>query len=297
MSIIIVNWNTKHLLQKCLCSIQRNTSGISYEIIVSDNASKDGSQEMVSKEFPEVKLIKNDSNLGFAKANNIGIREAKGVYILLLNSDTEVQGDVLRRSIEFFNTDDEKTGILGCKLRNPDGTLQPSCFNFVTISRIFTVKVSRALDIESFMPNRLLLAYNNWQHDHERKVDYVKGAFMMIRSKLIDEVGLLDEDYFMYGEEADFCYRANISGWVTKFVPLESVIHYGGGSAKNKPSIKTKKERFISRYHFFNKNYGKIYANIHKWISLSLNYISKFTIKKYSKDEIDYLIKSISNAS
>ncbi len=231
VSIIIVNYNTCNLLRECLSSILQHTHGLDFEIIVIDNASNDGSREMLEKEFPQVVRIYNPRNIGFAAANNQGIKRATGNYILLLNSDTRIIGDAIRATYDFMEKH-PRVGIAGCKLLHADGSLQPSCRSFPSVWNIFVESFFLYL---LFRNTKLFGRYYMSYFDHQSvcEVEVVMGAFMFIRRTTFDTVGLFDEDYFLYSEETDFCYRAHRAGIKTFFYPHAAIIHLEGGSASD----------------------------------------------------------------
>lgn len=231
ISIISVNYNTCQLLQTCLASVYKETKDILFETIVVDNASTDGSREMLAKEFPQVRTILNDSNKGFAAANNQGIKSASGRYILLLNSDTKIIDGSLQKTVAFMDSN-MNASIVGCTLLNADGSLQPSCMGFPSVWNLFSESFFLYI---IFRKTKLFGSYymTFFDYDVTRKVDVVKGAFMMIRKEVFLKTGLLDESYFMYTEETDFCYRARQHGFDTFFFPSAQVVHYGGGSVES----------------------------------------------------------------
>ena len=254
VSILIVNYNTRELLRECLASIISETTGIEYEIIVVDNDSKDGSREMLEGEFPGARSIRNSDNKGFAAANNQGMKHARGRYILLLNSDTKVLDGAIRKTLKFMETHPEPS-IVGCKLLNADGSLQPSCMSFPTVWNLFSESFFL---YRIFGRTRLFGKYHMTHFDHDAvcPVDVVKGAFMMIRREVFENIGLFDESYFMYTEETDFCFRAKAAGYQTLFYPSASIIHYGGGSVE---SIERLFEQFHStQVYFIRKNFHGI---------------------------------------
>ncbi len=255
VSIIIVNWNTKDFLRDCLKSIYENTKNLDYEIFVVDNASGDGSAKMVEEEFPKVKSIKNKENVGFAKANNQVIKESKGKYILLLNPDTIVSTHAIKKMVEFME-DHPDVGVLGPKLLNPDSTLQPSCRSFPTLLTAF---FEETLLNRLFPKNRIIGKYKMgyWKHSDIREVDQPMGSALMVRREAVDEVGLLDEQFYMYYEEVDWCYRIKKRGWKICFIPQAQIIHHGG-AATNKNKSKSLVETYRSMYKFFRKHYGRL---------------------------------------
>lgn len=230
VSVIIVNWNTRDILRDCLASVFEQTAGIGYEVIVIDNASSDGSAEMVKREFPQVVLIKNDQNRGFAAANNQGIKIAKGRYVLLLNSDTIVLDGAIQKTLAFADQHPD-AAVVGCKVLNPDETLQPTCFMFPSILNLI---LSSTYLYKLFPQNRFFGRERMtwWDRGDVRQVDVVTGCFMLVRKEAIDQVGRMDEDYFMYGEETDWCWRFKKAGWKNLFFPDAKIIHLGGQSSK-----------------------------------------------------------------
>ena len=231
LSIIIVNYNVKDFLENALISIKKAIADIKAEIFVVDNASEDGSVEMVRQKFPDVKLIVNDKNLGFARANNQALKLAKGKYILLINPDTIVQEDTFKVLISFLESHPE-CGMVGCKILNPDGTLQLACRrSFPTPWVAFT----KMAGLSALFPKSKIFARYNLTYldpDEITEVDAVSGSFMMIRREVYEQVGGLDEDFFMYGEDIDWCYKIKKAGWKIYYVPLTQIIHFKGESTK-----------------------------------------------------------------
>jgi GT2 family glycosyltransferase len=258
LSIIIVNFNTKELLQQTIqFVIDTVGEAVKYEIIVSDNGSKDDSCKMVTQFFSNVKLIENNANLGFPKGNNIAIKEAIGRYVLLLNSDTVVKENCLEKCIFYMDEHDE-VGALGCKILLADGTLDHACkrgFPIPEASLYYMLKLDKL-----FPNNKKFGAYtlDYLPQDETNEVDSLTGAFMMVRREIIEKVGLLDEDFFMYGEDIDWCYRIKEAGWKVVYYPEASITHYKGGSSRKK-RIKTIYEFHRAMYLFYNKHYLKKY--------------------------------------
>jgi GT2 family glycosyltransferase len=228
VSIIIVSWNTKELLRDCLTSVYERAGDCDYEVIVVDNASTDGSVDMLRSEFTQLILIENSENRGFAAANNQGIAIAKGRYVLLLNSDTVVLDDAIAGTLRF--TDDHpRAAVVGCQVLNPDGTVQPTCFMFPSVLNML---LSTTYLYKLFSKNRFFGRENMtwWAASEAREVDYIKGCFMLIRREAIEQVGVMDERFFMYCEEADLCYRFKKNEWKVMFAPVGRIIHFGGQS-------------------------------------------------------------------
>lgn len=224
LSVIILNYNTKNLLQKCLESVFASKTGFLFEVIVSDNGSTDGSIEMARSLFPQVKLIENNSNLGFSAGNNVGIRKALGRLVLLLNTDTEVRPNTLDLSVKYMDAHPE-VGIMGCKVLLPDGKLHEAA------RRRFPNPVNAFLRLFGL---RKFSSYNyrNIPVDQEMEVDSVVGAFLLIRRAAIDKIGLLDEEFFMYGEDLDWCWRVKEAEFKVMYYPGAEITHYLYGSSK-----------------------------------------------------------------
>ncbi len=239
LSIIIVNYNVKEFLQNLLHSINKSAAGISYEIIIVDNASDDGSVEFIKEKFPQVKLIVNSTNLGFGKANNQGLLSAKGKFILLLNPDTLLGEDTLKRMINFFEATPE-AGIAGCKILNPDGTLQLACRRSFPGPWTSFCKVTGLSAL--FPKNKFFARYNLTYLDENQsyEVDAISGSFMMLRNEVYEKAGGFDEDFFMYGEDLDLCYRIQKSGYKVYYVHTTQIIHYKGESTKRSSLDETK---------------------------------------------------------
>jgi hypothetical protein len=230
VSVVIVNWNTRDVLRDCLASVYTNTKNIRFEVIVIDNASSDGSAEMVRGEFPHVILLMNPRNLGFATANNQGMSVANGRYVLLLNSDTILLDNAIEKTMAFADSH-VQAGIVGCRVLNPDKSLQPTCFMFPSVLNMFlwATYLSRAFATSKFFGRERMIW---WHRDDVREVDVATGCFMLVRSQAIEQVGLLDEQFFMYGEETDLCCRFKKAGWKILFTPDAEIIHLGGASTR-----------------------------------------------------------------
>ncbi len=234
VSVAVVNWNTQDILHDCLRSIYEQCGEIDLEVIVIDNASTDGSVEMVKKDFPQVTLIENSKNRGFAAANNQGIDISKGRYVLLLNSDTVVLDNALAKTVAFADSHPE-AAVVGCRVLNPGRTLQPTCFMFPSILNML---LSSTYLYKLFPKNKFFGRERMtwWDRNDIREVDVVTGCFMLVRQDAIKKVGSMDEQFFMYGEETDWCYRFKQAGWKVMFTPVCEIIHLGGQSSRQKRS-------------------------------------------------------------
>jgi GT2 family glycosyltransferase len=229
ISVVIVSYNTLEMTHDCLLSVYQNIGSLNSQVIVVDNDSKDGSAEMVREAFPDAILIANDKNLGFAAANNQGFSFANGEFVLLLNSDTIVLGDVLGRSVECMRAN-PNVGAMGCRVLNTDRTMQPTCSGYPTLVRLLlmTIGLNRILGIRAY--DRYLL--RGWERDTERDVEVISGCYLLVRREVLDAVGGLDDSFFFFGEETDWCLRIRKAGWQLRFSPVGEIIHHGGGSVK-----------------------------------------------------------------
>ena len=246
ISFIIVNWNTRDILMDCLNSIYKTVKDIDLEIYVVDNNSTDGSQPAVKKEFPDVRLIENETNTGFAHANNQALSIMQGKFAVLLNSDAVLKENSINKLLAFM-TGNPSAGIAGVQLLNDDGSRQNSIDNFPsTETEIFNKSILRL-----FFPGKY--PSKNISYKDPIEVDSVIGACMIVRREAMDEVGVFDEDYFIFLEETDWCFRMNKKGWKVYHVPDAEVFHLSGHSKKRTP-WRSQIEYYISLYKFFRKN-------------------------------------------
>jgi len=248
LSIVIVNWNTKGLLLQCLKSVYQAVKERETEVIVIDNGSQDGSGRGLAEAFPVVQLVENEKNLGFAKAANQGLRKASGRYALLLNPDAQVKEGAIDRMRSFMDAHPE-AGVVGAQLLNVDGSKQNSIANFPSLA---TELLNKSL-LRRLFPYRFLGKERDYPEPVE--VDSVIGAGMMVRRDAMEQVGLLDEGYFLFLEETDWCYRMKKAGWKIYHHPRAEIYHFQGKSAEREKN-RAKVEYYRSRYHFFKKNRG-----------------------------------------
>ena len=275
LSIIVVNYNTYDLTKQTIDSVLEKQLPFSYEIMLVDNKSMDDSMIKLQGYYEKymesgiIKVILNDANLGFAKANNIGMRCSTGEYILLLNSDTYVVEDCLEKCMAYIESHNKvnqqvgqgEIGALGCKVVLPDGTLDHACkrgFPTPKASLYYFLKWHKKDPIKYGLYDALHLG-----EDEVGEVDCLMGAFMLMPRKALDEVGLLDEDFFMYGEDIDLCYRIKAGGYKIVYYPEAKIIHYKGGSSKKR------RNKVIYDFHnamwiFYKKHYVKQYS---MWIN------------------------------
>jgi hypothetical protein len=260
ISVIIVSWNTRALLLQCIRSII-DTTDPAPEIIVVDNASEDNSADAVNESFPQVKVIRNDKNLGFSGANNIGIRESSGKYVCFINSDVIVLKDCIGRMHAYMEANPD-IGILGPKVLWPDGkTVQRSCMGFPTLWNM----LCRAVGIDSLFPKVRLFGghlMTFWPHDTLREVDVINGCFWMIRRSGIEQVGMLDENFFMYAEDVDWCKRFHDWGWKNVFYPDAEAVHYGGASSAAMP-VRFYVEKQRANFQYWKKHHDRFSTAIY----------------------------------
>ena len=261
LSIIIVSWNVKDLLKKCIKSIYSQTKNISFEVFIVDNKSSDRTVEMLESAFinkPQIysnfNLIANNYNAGFAKANNQGIEKSSGRFILLLNPDTEIiDYDTLEKCVQFMK-DNNKCGVLGCKLLNSDNSLQKSVRNFPS----FFSQIIVFLKIHNLWPNiKPVRKYYALDFDYSKQseVDQMMGAFLLTRSRVIDKIGNLDENYWIWFEEVDFCKRSIGAGYTNNYLPDAKIIHHHGQSFRQVLSYKKQKQMNKSVLYYFKKHH------------------------------------------
>jgi N-acetylglucosaminyl-diphospho-decaprenol L-rhamnosyltransferase len=261
LTIVVVNWNTCDLTKQNLRSIFQTLSDLEYEVIVVDNASSDGSVEMVRTEFPRVSLLQNHENVGFSRANNQAINQSQGRYVLLLNSDaylTDQAGQILVRKMDEM----PDVGIAGAGLYNPDGTVQEDHGNLPTLS----IEIITLLGLNK--------VFNRFRQNHgvREKTGWVKGAAMVLRKEMLDQIGLLDEDFFMFSEEIDLCYRAKQAGWNVLYLPEAHVVHLEAGSTGQIV------ERVLRLYN------GKLrYYRLHHGVTSRLILLSAMFVSSYLK--------------
>jgi len=266
LSVVIVNWNMKDYLLRCLGSVFRTARRDSREVIVVDNGSQDGSVKEVKESFPNIRLIANEENRGFAKATNQGIKHSSERYLLLLNPDTEVKEDSIERLVAFMDTHPD-TGITGVQLLNGDGSKQNSIANFPSLA---TELLNKSL-LRWVFPKKFPGKESVYPGPIE--VDSVIGACMLTRREAIEQVGILDEDYFLFFEETDWCYRMKKAGWKVFHVPQSEVVHFQGKGVETRKR-EAKVEYYRSRYHFFRKNLGKL-----QWFFLLIGLMAKLKIE------------------
>ncbi len=254
LSIVIICWNDWKVIEDCLRSILDRTRRIEYEVIVSDNGSTDGSVERIRAHFPAVRILENKANLGFAKANNAGIRKAQGEYVLILNPDTIVHDGSLERWLDFADRHPE-AGAFGCRVLNPDGSYSRSARPFPTVRRSL-ISALWLRPLAYFGGVFESEEYEGWKGDSEREVDWQSGCCLMLRRDVLLQLGGFDEQFFYHYEEVDLCRRVWSAGYSIRFTPDASITHLGGQSVRRFP-LRFVLETNRNRYKYFYKHFGK----------------------------------------
>jgi len=263
LSIVILNWNVRDLLRQCLTSVYATRSTLATQVIVVDNASSDDSVAMVRGEFPDVRLIVNAANRGYTGGNNDGIAAAAGRYVLVLNPDTQVIGDALSTLVAYAEAHPD-VGLVAPQLLNPDGSVQPSRRRFPTL----TTALFESTWLQSIAPHGVLNDYYmlDRSDDETQPVDWAVGACLLVRREVIDQVGKLDEGFFMYSEELDWCRRIKGAGWKIVYLPKAQVIHHMG---KSSDQVIAQRHIYFqtSKVRYFRKHHGKWAAG---WLRIAL---------------------------
>lgn len=268
ISIIFVSYNTADMTKKAIELVKQSKHQLNLEIFVVDNASRDGSAEMIAQTFPDVTLISNTRNVGFGRANNQVLPHFRGRYVLLLNTDAFVEVDTIQNTVAFMESH-PATGILGVKLLGRDGVLQPSCRYFPTPFNIFLTRTG----LFKLFPNTQLVDDMAWDHQSVRDCDWVPGCYYLIRKEVIDQVGLFDQRYFLYYEEVDHCYATKQAGWQVTYYPDAPVVHIGGESAKTDNAISSVSRQVSalqieSELLYFRKNLGLASVGTHVLLTI-----------------------------
>jgi GT2 family glycosyltransferase len=268
VSVIVVNWNAKRLLLECIRSILERNDGFLRDLIVVDNGSVDGSGEAVQSVSPLVRVIENKENLGFARANNLGVAHSSGEYLFFVNSDVVVSAGCIKELATYLEVN-PSVAIVGPRLLNPDGSLQPSCKRRPTLWRSLCLSIG----LHGMFPRNKYLCGEDmhyFAHDETIEAETLVGAFLGVRKAALDDVGLFDERFFFYGEEVDLCMRAKAAGWRVVFHPNAEATHLGGGSSSSDP------ERFLlqmhkSRYLFWRKHASSLVQLLYTLIAILRN--------------------------
>ena len=282
LSIVVVSYNTRDELVRCLQSIRAAArDGLETELIVVDNASSDGSAELVERRFPEAVLIQNGTNAGFGRANNQAFHVARGRYVLMLNPDTEVRPDTLRELVRFADAH-PRAGAVGARLENSDGSLQHSAFQFPDLRQaLFGFFDIVPLDA------RINGRYRVEQYERPFEADHLLGACLLLRQDALEQVGKLDPHYFMYFEETDLCIRLKRAGWQNLYTPTARVLHLGAAStAASRERMSVEFHR--SQAYFYRKQYGVPgYAALKAIVWLGIAYRLARSLRAYVRGRID----------
>lgn len=267
LAIVIVNWNTRDMLRDCLHSVYASLDDLVAEVLVVDNASSDGSAAMVEDEFPGVRLIANHDNRGFAAANNQAMKLSRGRYVLLLNPDTIVAPDTLSRMIRYADENPD-AAVIGGQVYETEHCIQQTCFRYPDpVNTLLTETGLSRLFSGSRLFGRSWMG--DWDRRSEREVDVVSGMFMLARREAIEQVGFMDEDFFIYAEEADWCHRFRRAGWRCVFTPAARIIHRdGGGKSTEQMSVRMYVQMQKSLLMFQRKNLGRA-----AWLASWLIYV------------------------
>jgi hypothetical protein len=262
VSVVIPNWNGVDVLARCLDSVisDLRTSGLRYEIIVVDDKSQDDSVHILREQFPDVQIILNSINSGFAFSCNQGLKRARGAFILLLNSDVVICNGAIRRVWEFMSAHPEIGGA-GCRILSENGELQKSCRDFPSLPKLFKNRILRLL-AGRWPKAAALWSVDYWPHDTIRTVDWIHMVFFMISRRALEVVGELDERFFMYGEDADYGWRLNKAGFKVGFVPDSSVIHLEGYSGRKRWGAMAMVRRQLALHELLRK----WYSPYHVWV-------------------------------
>lgn len=276
LSIIIVNWNSTEFLRKCLTSVYLNMEGMSFEVIVIDNASFDGCEKMIMEEFPQVRFIQSEENVGFARGNNLASEHASGEILLFLNPDTEIVGSALQSMVACLESLPD-AGIIGPKLLNTDLSVQTSCiqpFPSILNLTLDSAYMRSKFPKWSLWGNQALYEENG----QPMVVEWISGACLMIRKCLFENVKRFTSEYFMYGEDMDLCYKVKKTGWKNYYLGTAQVVHHGGQSTsswsdKQRASV-VMRESILS---FIRIHRGEIHAHIFR-STIALNAICRLSL-------------------
>lgn len=256
VSVIVVNYNTAHLLDRMLTALEAGRGDLKVQVVVVDNFSRDNSVEVLRTDHAHVELMANAENMGFGRANNLALPHVRGRYVLLLNTDAFVSADTLPRTVSFMDAH-PKCGVLGVKLVSEDGFLQPSCRYFPTPWNAFLASTGLA----PLFPRTRLVDDMEWDHASVRECDWVPGCFYLVRREVIERVGLFDPRYFLYFEEVDHCRAVRSAGWNVVYYPYTQVVHIGGESAATAGPLSTVSRQLSplqieSELLYFRKHHG-----------------------------------------
>lgn len=293
LSVGIVNTNNRDMLKDCLQSIYDTVKKTSFEIIVADNSSTDGSVEMMREHFPEAKIVSVEPRNGYGFCQNRAYEKSQGKYFLVFNEDMYVFPDALDNMMDIIKND-KTIGALGCKTMSEDNTVRDNDFRFPTV---FSVLFDNLVPSNIFPRSSLRSKYFHGNYDEERDVDAVAGCCILIPRKVIEKIGLFDEQFFLYSDEVDLCKRIKQGGWRVHYTPKGKVMHYGGKTSKTMP-VKTIIIMLESRFKYFKKHHGLIQAYCVKLINIfgyTLRYTAWSVLKLFhlkDREQVDMKIKA-----
>lgn len=274
LSILIVSYGTEALLRECLRSLAAGAAGASWEAIVVDNHSPDGSADMAAREFPEVRLIRNEENAGYSKANNKAASMARGRAFLLLNPDARLEPGAGRRLLDFMDAH-ARAGAVGARIRNPDGSVQPSTYPGLSLG----IEALRFLRAYRWLPGetagRLFLG-SFWDHAQARAVERITGACVLLRREAWDDVGPLSEDFFVYGSTHDWCMNARRKGWEIWLCPEAVAVHHGGRSTGEAWGEAGRRRRMLEAHDLLlRRQRGPLFASAWWTLALASNLVAR----------------------
>jgi GT2 family glycosyltransferase len=275
LSIIILCWNDRAVIQDCLRSIISNTHSTEFEVIVSDNGSTDGSVDLIREQYPQVQLIENGRNLRFAKANNVGIRASRGEYVLILNPDTIIHDSTLDQIVSWADEHPE-AGAFGCRVLNSDGSYQVSARPFASfhgewIAALYLRALGR---LNKWFTSD---SYTGWNGTSQRQVDWLSGCFILVRGNVLKALDGFDEQFFYYYEDMDLCRRIRQAGYSILYTPEATIIHLGGQSTKKRfPPLAFVLDGQTTRYLYYYKYYGRFGVRRARRIALTSVFLRRF---------------------
>jgi N-acetylglucosaminyl-diphospho-decaprenol L-rhamnosyltransferase len=289
LSVIVVTWNGKEFVRRCLSSVRDHLKAISYEMIVIDNASSDGTPDMIRNEFPDMRLVSNVENVGFGQGNNIGMRLAGGRFFLLLNSDARLIDDTPLRLIERLHRRPD-VGVIGPTLRFEDGRLQASAHRFGSLGYMLLEELGLYKILSKGRAADILLG-GYWDHSEEREADWLTGACMLVRREIFEETGGFDPSIFLYSEEVEWCHRIKKHGWEILFSPVGEVMHIGHASADLLLGADGRIDRcLIASDRLTRKLHGPIAGALAPWIRIvgALLKLSFFSLGRVRRRDESY---------
>lgn len=285
VSIIFVNYKTKDLTINAIKSVYEKTEGINFEIFVVDNNSQDGSIEAIEEEFPQINIIRNPVNSGFGAANNLAIKQANGKYILCLNTDTLLVNNAIKIMFDFMEKEENcNVGVCGGYVQDTEGNPINCGGNLPSLTEVFWKLGLRNL-FQNYYNNKYKISINSLNCDSE--IGYITGADIMFRKSVLNQIGIFDENFFMYYEETDLCYRIKKEGFHIKYLSAAKIIHFEGKSCVQ--SLNRKKQTRISEFYYFKKHFGNSFLFI-KIIYCLLYIIDSYILKNKESRELLKLV-------